>query len=93
MEIELEWDSAKSLSCYRERGFDFLYAAGVFLDPERVDAVDDRYDYGEERRIVYGKIDGRLYVVVYTLRGTGHRIISARRANRRDERRVTRAER
>ncbi|MBI1779750.1 MAG: BrnT family toxin [Proteobacteria bacterium] len=91
--MDLEWDSTKSESCYRERGFDFLYAAGVFLDPDCVDVVDDRYDYGEERRIVYGKIEGRLYVVVYTLRGTVHRIISARRANRRDERRITRADR
>ena len=30
----------------------------VFLDPDRLDRIDDRYDYGEERRQAIGEIDG-----------------------------------
>jgi len=29
--MEFEWDEEKSLCCLHERGFDFLYAAQVFL--------------------------------------------------------------
>ena len=54
----------------------------VFSDPARIDVCDERRPYGEERWIVQRLIQGRLYVVVYTLRGAGTRIISARKANR-----------
>ncbi len=41
---------------------------------------DTRRDYGEERYQIYGRIQGRLYVVVCTLRSDVIRIISARKA-------------
>jgi uncharacterized DUF497 family protein len=66
--LEFEWDEKKSDACYRERGFDFAFAIRVFRNPDRVDVIDDRYDYGEERLITYGRIDGFFYAVVYTLR-------------------------
>ena len=37
--------------------------------------------YGEDRYHLLGRIDGRAYIVVYTLRGPAVRIISARKAN------------
>ena len=42
---------------------------------------DTRQDYGEDRFRLVGMIDGRAYVVVYTVRGSAVRIISARKAN------------
>lgn len=45
---------------------------------------DTRRDYGEQRVVAYGLIRGRMHVCVYTLRGDAHRIISLRRANRRE---------
>ncbi len=30
--MKFEWDDAKSEACLRGRGFDFAYAARVFLD-------------------------------------------------------------
>jgi uncharacterized protein len=53
----------------------------VFLDEERVDFDVSRSADGEERRKALGLIEGRLYCVVYTLRGSVCRLISARRAN------------
>jgi len=47
--------------------------------------VDDRVDYGEERRIALGLFRGRLHVLVHTSRGTVTRLISFRRANEREE--------
>lgn len=82
--MEFEWDEAKSDACLAERGFDFAYSARVFLDPRRVEEPDERYEYGEARYRVYGEIDGRLFVVVYTPRGGRLRLISARRANKRE---------
>src|SRR5882672_1569716 len=86
--LEFEWDKAKSDACFRQRGFDFAFAARVFSDPDRIDAVDDRYEYGEDRHIAFGRIDGLYDAVVYTLRGSVQRIISARRAHYREVRRI-----
>jgi uncharacterized DUF497 family protein len=63
----------------------FPFATRVFLDPERVE-IDASRDQDDERRFkVIGMIDGKLYVVVATRRGSVHRVISARRANRAEE--------
>lgn len=79
--VEFEWDDAKSDVCFVERGFDFAYAVQVFLDPDRLVEVDNRFDYGEPRYRVLGQIEGRLFLVVYTPRGDAFRMISARKAN------------
>ena len=82
--MRFEWDDAKSNRCLARRGFDFTHAARAFLDPRRSVAADDRRDYGETRYRLLGTIDGRVYVVVYTIRRRAIRIISARRANARE---------
>ncbi len=79
--MEFEWDDAKNNACFVRRGIDFAYAVRAFLDPHRIVAQDRRRDYGEERYRLLGMIDGRAYVVVYTMRGSAIRIISARKAN------------
>mgnify|MGYP006435531697 FL=1 len=65
------------------RGIDFDYAARIF-DNEYIEWQDERYDYGEPRFIVLGKIDNQIHTVVYTWRGGRRRIISARKANQRE---------
>jgi len=59
----------------------------VFLDPERQDFVDDRKNYGEERRLTLRKIDGFILVISYTLRDRLIRLISARKASQRERKR------
>ena len=81
---EFEWDQTKSDICFGDRGFDFGFAIRVFIDPDRVVETDNRFDYGEARYRVTGRIEGRLYVVVYTIRYETLRVISARRANRKE---------
>jgi len=46
--------------------------------------LDDRHDYGEQRWIALGLIDGRLHVLVFTETMTGIRVISFRKANTRE---------
>lgn len=82
--MEFEWDAQKSNACYAQRGFDFRFAANVFFDPCRITMQDVRENYGESRYVTFGHIEGRLFCVVYTLRGETIRIISARKANSRE---------
>ena len=76
-----EWDDAKASANEAKHGVSFRYAASIFLDPDRVDLDTSRPEDREDRRKVIGVIDGRLFTVVYTLRGRAMRLISARRAN------------
>jgi hypothetical protein len=46
---------------------------------------DTRRDYGEVRLQARGLIRGRLYVVVFTIRGADFRLISLRKANKREQ--------
>ena len=85
--MDFEWDERKARQNKGKHGVPFDYAAGVFLDPHRLDARDDRRNYGEERRVTLGAIEGRLFAVAYTLRDKTIRLISARKANERERRR------
>ncbi len=81
----LEFDSAKSDRNLKDRGIGFERFADI--DPEAAVSVeDDREDYGERRLRVLGLIDGVLHAAVITPRGGKIRVISLRRANRREER-------
>jgi uncharacterized DUF497 family protein len=82
--MDFEWDEAKSEACFVQRGFDFAYAARAFFDPDRIVRADARHSYGEARYQLMGRIEGRLFVVVYTARRTAIRVISARKANQRE---------
>lgn len=82
--MNFEWDAAKSEACFQQRGFDFAYAARAFFDPDRLIDADTRHSYGEERYLLMGKIEQRLFVVIYTPRRQALRIISARKANQRE---------
>jgi uncharacterized DUF497 family protein len=75
-----EWDDSKSAQCLRERGFTFAFVLPAFVDPHRRVEIDERHEYGETRYRLYGRIDGRLFVVAYAMRGHVVRIISARKA-------------
>jgi hypothetical protein len=67
-----EWDERKAAQNVAKHGVPFEYAVRIFLDPQRLDSKDTRRDYGEERWLGPGKIEGRLIAVAYTPRGTSH---------------------
>ena len=64
--MQIAFDSEKAQANLDKHGVSFEDAALVFLDAGRLDERDERKDYGEERRVVIGDIDGRVFVVVYT---------------------------
>ena len=81
--MEFEWDLAKSEATYRIRGFDFAYPSRVFSG-DRIETIDARTDYGEVRIEAIGQVGPDVLTVIYTRRGSMLRIISARRANRKE---------
>jgi len=81
---KFEWDPAKAALNRRKHGISFPYATRVFLDDHRQERLDTREDYGEDRWAVLGRVDDLVLAVVYTLRGSNIRIISARKADRND---------
>ena len=82
--VELEWDDVKSDDCFAHRGFAFAYAVRAFLDPDRLIGSGRRWDYGEECYRLLGGTEGRVFVVIYTMRGSVIRLISNRKANRKE---------
>ena len=81
--MQFEWDEAKAASLSKH-GVDFDDAMRIFLDPRRLIAEDERFDYGERRLQVLGAVEGRILFVVCTWRSGVCRLISARRANARE---------
>jgi uncharacterized DUF497 family protein len=84
--MEFEWDTAKDARTMQERGFGFDDATRIFSG-RVVTWEDDRRDYGEQRFRAVGETEGDILHVVYTWRGDVMRIISLRRANRKEIRR------
>ena len=79
-----EWDDKKAEDNAAKHGVTFLYAAEIFSDPCLLVWLDTRSNYGEDRYTALGMIEGRVYVVVYTIRKGTLRLISARKANTRE---------
>ena len=82
--MQFEWDAAKNRSNFAKHGLDFADAELVLAGP-RVSFVDDRFDYGEERFVTLGLLAGRLVTIAHAPRGEATRIISMRKANRREQ--------
>jgi len=80
-----EWDEAKSERNLAERGCNFAFAARIF-EGSTIEHEDRRRDYGERRVVAIGQVEDIILTVVYTPRVDALRIISARRANRRERR-------
>lgn len=59
--------------------------AGEVYEGAHLTFEDKRRDYGEERIITIGFLDGRMVVLVWTPRKGAHRIISMRKANEREK--------
>jgi uncharacterized DUF497 family protein len=68
----------------RDRGLDFEDAPLVFAGLT-VEVEDTRKDYGEQRIICFGQLEGRLVVIGYTPRGAVRHIFSMRKANDREK--------
>lgn len=82
-----QWDDEKDERNRRKHGVDFDEAATTFYDPLALVQLDEAHSQDEERYVLLARSErGRLLVTVFTERGEDIRIISSRRATRREVR-------
>jgi uncharacterized DUF497 family protein len=87
MSLTFEWDEQKAEQNLRKHQVGFEEAKTIFGDPYAITIPDPHHSASESRYIDIGfSSRRRLLVVVYTERGPNIRIISCRRATRRERR-------
>ena len=85
--MEFDWHPPKRAKTLAERGIDFVDVLVGFADPQRKVAEDARKDYHEVRYNMLAKCHGRVFHITFTQRGPVNWIISARKANTREQKR------
>lgn len=81
--MQFTWDEKKRRQNLEKHGIDFADAGMIFSHPMLVKR-DNRRDYLEERWAALGRLKGTVVFLAYTLRGENVRIISIRRANKKE---------
>lgn len=81
--MEITFDSVKNDWNIKKRGLSFKRAADFEFETA-VYTIDRRHDYGEDRIVALGYLDGRLHVMCFVETVTGIRVISFRKANFRE---------
>lgn len=84
--LQFTWDERKAVRNVEKHQVGFEEAKTIFDDPMFISFIDDEHSLDEERYITIGFSDlGRLLMVAHTEREGQIRIISARKATRREE--------
>jgi uncharacterized DUF497 family protein len=84
--MDYQWDPAKAKANVKKHGVEFADATAVFDDPEAI-TIEDPDSEGEQRFLSIGlDVLGRILVVAYTYRGEDARLISARKATKKEVR-------
>jgi uncharacterized protein len=85
--VQYEWDNGKAAENLRKHGVDFVDAIVALEDTNRLEEIDTRFEYGEERIQVIGMARGDVLFMIVTLVDKNDicRIISARKATRHEQ--------
>jgi uncharacterized DUF497 family protein len=81
--MRIEFDPAKNAKNIAERGLGFERAVDFDFETAKV-WQDTRMEYPESRFVAIGYLDNRLHVLVFSDTPLGIRIISFRKANKRE---------
>jgi len=81
--MKIEYDADKNATNIAKHGLS-LKVFELLDKSQAVSIADNRYDYGEQRVRMFAHLAGRLCVTVFTMRGEVYRIISLRKANKRE---------
>lgn len=91
--LRFQWDARKAAGNRAKHKVSFQEAVTVFGDPLGRITDDPRHSGDEERSVLLGQSDRRrLLVVMFTERGEAIRLISARKATRRERRKYEESE-
>jgi uncharacterized DUF497 family protein len=85
MDVRFSWDEEKNASNIKKHGISFKEAAVVFKDPKRLEMYDGAHSFFEERWKMIGLNNSTMLTVIYTERIGSIRIISARKADKKEE--------
>jgi uncharacterized DUF497 family protein len=85
MDLKFKWDDEKNSVNQVKHGVSFEDAAMVFRDPKRIEMYDWEHSFLEERWLTVGLFRLTVLVVSFTERGGSVRIISARKADKDEE--------
>ncbi len=83
--MNITYDPAKNTRNIELRGLSFERVADFEFETALF-SPDVRRDYGEVRIRALGRLKGRLHALVFTETADGIRVISFRKANKREER-------
>ncbi|MDZ7296269.1 MAG: BrnT family toxin [candidate division KSB1 bacterium] len=84
--LQFEWDETKASRNIEKHHVSFDEAATVFDDPMFITFIDEEHSVDEERYITIGlSKQGRVLMVAHTDREGRIRIISARKATKKEE--------
>ncbi len=86
-ELKFSWDAWKAAANIQKHGVAFETAISVFASNNPLIIADVRRDYGEDRYTIIGEVYSDLLSVTFADWGDTTRIISARKASRRERRR------
>jgi uncharacterized DUF497 family protein len=86
----IEYDTTKDEANQEKHGISLAAAGSIDWETALI-RPDARKDYSEDRFQALGLLDERLYLVAFTVRGEALRIISMRKANKREERQYEQA--
>lgn len=81
--MKFEWDAKKDETNRAKHGIPFETVRSFAFRTAYV-WKDDRRDYGEQRMVALGLVGTRVHHLVYTARGDVIRVISLRKANKRE---------
>jgi len=86
--VKYEWDEAKAATNFAKHGISFTAAARALEDPRKLEILDDRFDYNEDRIQSLCIDQGRVLFIVTVMPDENVcRIISARKATRHEQER------
>jgi hypothetical protein len=80
--MKYEWDENKSRLNKEKHGIDFNAATNLWNDKDRIEIQTTFPD--EDRSILIAKIENKLWAAIYTKRNDVIRIISVRRARKKE---------
>lgn len=82
--MQITYDEVKNQANIAKHGVDMALANSLEWENSFIQS-DVRFEYGEQRYTALGYIGNRLHVAIFVDRGDARRIISLRKANKREE--------
>jgi uncharacterized DUF497 family protein len=86
MQVTYEWDEAKRVSNLKKHGYDFATADLVYANPRKLTIRMIRRGESRLQDIAIVEANGFILTLVYLIRGYNIRIISFRKASRKERR-------